>query len=435
MAATLIAIVNLLICGWRMKASFSSGRLVSMAWALITYHSVFLVQLAIGGGFSKYRGFTNDYITVDEVTIWHLTAFALMFNLIFAAVEGGIGRFLHLGKQGRGIWTIPVERQWLRNAQWMYAIFLVIGGLWYWLTIRGGGYRDYVEFTRSNWPLVFLWASAPLITILAMRKKIAIALIACLPFLFFAVYLKVRSFALLSVVPVFVVLYFQGTDIAVGKRRRFFRPLLAGGMIFVVFVAVSVLVTYKKAADIAGLENAPGEVTGLPDAGMVYGSAIVFRHVDATGEVLGASGLWKYLWNLVSPFMRMFGKAPPEGMDPAVYMASIVDGVPLNSGIMFHYPTLWYSDAYLTFGVPGLLLAVLWGAIFSLAEWVMLRNQIVLAIFLPFFTWHIYMIIRGTPAIASVPFSYAAYMSVLVMLVFSQMRFWKRRRSSGRQAV
>ncbi|MBM4196614.1 MAG: hypothetical protein FJ197_05855 [Gammaproteobacteria bacterium] len=415
--------------------SLKAGRLVAMLWILITYHGIFLIQLFLGGPFTKFRGFPGDVVSISAETIAALAWYVLAFNLIFAFVENIVWRLSGGRSEPRAAWEIDQEPNWLAGARWIYLAFLIGGGIWYWFKMAGGGYRDYVQLQQSNWPVVFFWASAPLITILALLKRPWLAALACVPFLFFAVYLKVRAFALLSIIPAAVVLYFQAIGASSARRQHFFKPIAVGVAIFAALVAVSVLVTFQKMAKIEGTPNAPGEITGLPDAGMIYGSAIVFEYVRDTATSLGSDSLLLYGWNWVNPFLLLAGLERQVLLDPAVFMANIVDGVPLNSAVYFHYPTLWYGDAFLTFGNAGLLLAGLWGLIVSLWERFMTRNMVLLALLLPYYTWHAYMLVRGSPSSATVPLSYAAYVAALVLVVLSQQRFLKRFRAARRRAL
>lgn len=433
MSALTIALClgNLAFCAWRTLRVLRAERVIALIWILITYHSAFLVQLAISGPFSKYRGFTNDIIQVTAESILTLAWFAFMFNVLFAAAEALVWRIAAPRPTSAAAWKLDSEPKWLQRAQLIYLGFLLVGGVLYWFKMAGGGYRDYVEFTQSNWPQVFFWASAPLITILALRGRRALAIAACVPFLFFAVYLKIRAFALLSIIPAVVVIYFQSIGGRRARRDAFLRPLVVGAVMFGFLVAVSVVVTYKKMADIEGFADTPGEITGLPDSGMIYGSAIVFEYVRDTKVSLGPDALVQYGWNIINPFMRLFRIEPPVITDPAIYMAGIVDGVPKGSAVFFHYPTLWYGDALLSFGISGLLLAVLWGAIVSLWEWLMSRNTMLLALLLPYYTWHAYMLVRGTPTGATVPLAYAGYLSLLALIIAAQFRFLRRPRSAS----
>lgn len=47
----------------------------------------------------------------------------------------------------------------------------------------------------------------------------------------------------------------------------------------------------------------------------------------------------------------------------------------------------------------------------------MRRNQPLLVLLLPFFSWHCYMMARGAIAVASVPVAYALYLAAIPMLL------------------
>ena len=47
-----------------------------------------------------------------------------------------------------------------------------------------------------------------------------------------------------------------------------------------------------------------------------------------------------------------------------------------------------------------------------------------IALMLPYYAWHTYMLVRGAPGVASVPFSYAFYVSALAFLLCGGRLIW-----------
>ena len=290
----------------------------------------------------------------------------------------------------------------------VFGIFLLAGSITYAIKMRGMGYLDYVQFKGSNWPIVFLWASSPFVTICALQKKYTYSVVGCIPFIFFALYLQVRSFALLSLVPVCVIFFLQ-QGAPEGVRKKLPLLKLTGGIILVsMLLLLSAAVTYLKVGRIV-----------LPDAGIPYGMAIVFQETIKKGVYTGWVSLTGYLLNFLVPFFKLFHLRLPHIVDTPVYMARLIDGVPKWTTIYYHYPALWYADAFVSFGKAGVVLGLLWGSVFSFFECLIRRNVTFLGIFIPFFMWHVYMILRGAIAIASVPFSYAFYVQMMVIYVVS----------------
>jgi hypothetical protein len=76
--------------------------------------------------------------------------------------------------------------------------------------------------------------------------------------------------------------------------------------------------------------------------------------------------------------------------------------------------------------MAGLWLPILWAGILTVWEAFMLRYPIMVALLLPYYAWHAYMLVRGAPAIATVPFSYAFYVSAFVFLVIGRRFVWVR---------
>jgi len=418
--AVVIALVNLAMVGFRTNQVLGKNRLITFAWVLITYWSFFLVMLAIGGPFTKFRGFRADLVTVTADTIRYSCIYVLCFNALFLLTEVGVWH-LFRGGRTRVTWIIRKEERWLRIATLIYGAFLLGGGLLYWLKTRGMGYYDgYVQFQGSNWPSAFLWAAAPLITIKAFEKKYWLSLLCTVPFLVFAVLFHVRAFALLSLIPALIVMYFQyvGKDAKAQKRR--FRAVVLGIAGAIVLVGLSNVVTFGK------LDQET--FSAFPDSGLVYGMNIVMEMANKLDVSTGWDSLIHYSQNIANPFMKLLGIPRSEVPVPPQVMATLVDGVPPNYGVFYHYPTLWYSDAYLAFRIAGLALAVLWGALLSGWELVMIRRPFLMALMLPFYTFHTYMLLRGAIDSATTPFSYSFYLALLVVLALAPRKMWKRER-------
>ena len=411
-----ISAINLTFCVVRLWRALVTRRLIAVVWLLTAYFSLFLVLLALDGPYGMYRGFVGERVIVSTETIRYVCEYVLIFNILFAISEISVWKVMGL-KRDQIKWQLITRDPRLSLAKMAFLSFLIGGAILYWFTMQGLGYRSYVEFKESNWPIVFLWASSPWITFNVLQKKYFIGIIGTFPFLFFAVYLDIRSFALLSLVPAAIIFYFQSIEGVGGKKIKTTRLLAKGFAIFCIFVALSTAIMHKKSQDM----NAKGG-EGLPDAGIVYGMGMAFEMTKKLDVYTGYNSLIKYSLNTVSPFLRLFQIETPVIEDTPVHIAFLIDGVPKGWAVYFHYPTLWYSDAYVSFGQSGLILAFLWGLILSLWERLMLKRPILIGLFLPFYVWHAYMLVRGATAGATVPFTYAIYIVIIVALIFGQFK-------------
>lgn len=406
-----VAVVNLAFCLQRLLSTFKSGRLSAVVWALASYFSFFFVFVIVGGPFSKYRGFTGDTLYVKQQSLDVACYYIAAFHLIFAIAESIVWKVLGVSAS-RVSWELPRAKMHISLTMGVLFAFLCVGGSWYWWKMQGLGYRDYVQGTGSNWPQVFLWASSPFITISMMQRRYWTAALAGTPFILFAIMLNVRSFALLSLVPAVIIALFHMLQES-GTKFRFFSQFVKVSIALVGLLLLSVVIMQQKGAHV-----------GLPDSGMAYGMPLIVAAVQQAKHYTGFNSLSIYGLNFISPFMKLFGFKRPEFIDTPVYMASLTDGVPKDWPIYFHYPTLWYSDAYISFGVAGLALAALWALILTGWEAFIVRYPAMIALMLPYYVWHSYMLVRGAPGIASVPFSYAFYVSALVFLLCGGRLIW-----------
>jgi hypothetical protein len=397
----LIASLNLTLCCWRFASSLKASRIISIIWFLFGYFAVFFIPVSLEKEMIVYRGFFAEIVRIGESTIDKTILYVFVFNIIFAISEVLFGRLL--GGSNRGIqWSLDKKNFGLNLIICVLLLYWTIGTAWYLWETRNIGYRDYVE--GSSWACVIFWASSPLISIFAMQKRYFLALILCTPFLFIAVHLYVRSFALLSIVPLCIVSFNQIID---GRTKiLIWWKILAAGAILVSLVALSIVVSQYKTGEFA-----------FPDSGMPYGVVQSIGLVDRLKESTGFNSLILYGWNYINPFMKLFRISKPDIADTPVIIARLLEGVPIKWPIYFHYPALLWTDAYISFQWNGLLLAVFWAFVLSCWEWVILKFGIMPAILLPYLSWHNYMLVRGAVAVASVPLAYSGYLSIFAVML------------------
>lgn len=419
--ALAVAVSNFLFSALRFYWCLKAGRLMAIVWFLVAYFGWFFIPVAIAGPFKHYRGFTGDYLYISQQDIDKTLLFVLMFNVLFLLAETSVGMLTRAGKR-RQQWVLSLDFRYLTRLQWAFFVALIVGALVYGVTAWKQSYSDYVAYQGSGWGLVLLWSSAPLITIAALRKKYLIALLGCIPFVYFAAHLHVRSFALFSLVPVTIIYLLQATT---GRRagllQRTKTLIWGAGLVLGLLLLSSAILVAKS--------GGKSTTFTLPDAEMPYNAVIVRHAIDKFHVATDWDGLILYARNLVNPFLRVFQKfgvtiVEPR-VDPPVVMAGLIEGVPKNWEVFYHYPTLWYSDAYMAFGNYGLLLAVLWAAVLRLWEWIMARNLLLFGMLLPFYSWHVYMLIRGATAGSTVPFSYSVYVVFIIAVALGGMRALK----------
>jgi hypothetical protein len=419
--ALVISVLNFIFCLWRAITSLQANRLATVVWALLSYFSFFFVFVVAEGAFAHKRGFTGETVSVSAQTIQFAAYFIAAFNVTYAAAEMAVWKLIGVSAE-QVSWHIEERSGGLTAIEVVLATFLVFGGALYWSTMQDLGYRDYVEFKGSNWAMVFLWASTPLIALGVMQRRYWVAALACVPFVVFTLHLHVRSFALLSVVPAVVLFYFDYVVRANTGGRRILLPLAVGLASLGVLLGLSAVVMQGKV----------GEVN-LPDADMTRGTALIMEAMKDGGRHSGFDSLAGYGLNFINPFLKLADVQRPELVETPVYMAQLIEGVPKNWPVYFHFPTLWYADAYVSFGVAGIGVALLWAMILTTWEAVALRFPVLMALTFPYFVWHAYMLLRGSTTIASVPFSYAFYISLLVFLVFGGRQLWRRGGRASRQ--
>ena len=405
-----LTIFNAALSLLRTYQCLKQGRFMGIVWMLIAYFALFSIPLAFEGKMSHYRDYSGDWIEITPADFHIAIVYMVSFNAIFFVVEWLAWKLFGATKQSN--WTLPIRIPYLSNLSMLYSILLVVGTIFYWYTTRGQNYTDFVEYKGGNWGQVFLMAASPLITIFALQKRYKMAVVLCLPFLYFAVHLHVRSFALLSLIPVVIVYLLQfctNRNITFEEKAKK-AIMLVGFLIISIGLSTAIVVSKRNKVEVASHDI-------LPDMGMPYGSAIIMKLSDKYKVATGFDSLSLYAANFANPFRKLVGMAAPGIEDTPAVMAALWDGYPPWSDTYYHYPTLWYGDAYVSFRYYGLWLAALWAIVLVLWERILTHSKLLFAILLPYFTWHAYMLVRGAIAGAAVPFSYAAYVSIIVALL------------------
>ncbi len=399
------AALNLLLSLYRLYATISKRRLVAVFWFLISYFSLFELLLVIGGTFSRMRGWNAQRIIVDENTIAYVAVYVFVCNTLFAISEMATWRLF--GKNCDELtWWIPRDYGIANAFRYVLAPVLLFAAALYAFKMRGLGYTGYVEYKESNWPSVFMGSATPLIAVSMMQRRFLWVVVAMVPFIFFTIQMNIRSFALMSMIPAAIIFVYQLlTDPQYDNKKRT-KLLIKSAFIVTLLVFFSGLVTYIKARHFE-----------LPDAGLPYGMNLAFQQTMKLKKFTEWNSLQIYSKNILSPFYRLFNIDIPRIVDTPQHIAWLLDGAPPGGRSYYHYPVLWYSDAYVSFGKAGVAMGILWGVLISLTEAVMYRSRILLGLLLPYYIWHWYMICRGATGIATVQIAYCLYITILIFLV------------------
>jgi hypothetical protein len=407
-----LALINVALCWWRAIATMRQGRLIAVIWILIAYFAIFFVPVSLTDDVKFIRGFFAEPEIASHEVIHKVMIFVVIFNLIFAFAEALLWRLVAGTRRPPVDWRLSMPPADWERLRAIFLMYWLVGGVWWFWQTTGAGYRDYVE--GASWGSVIFWASSPLIVLSAMSNRWAFASALCLPFLYFCVHLAVRSFVLLSIVPLFVVGFYQvanrtSFNRAIGRLLRYL--VVVVGLLYAVSYFVSQYKDYGKGF-------------AFPDSGMPFGVVETVAMVDRFNRHVGFDGLILYGWNYINPFMKLFGIPKPSIPDTPTVIAGLLDGVPANFPVLYHYPALLWADAYISFAWAGLWMAVLWAVVVCIWELLMRRNQLLLSLLLPFFCWHSYMLVRGAVAVASVPVSYSLYFALFPFLLIYRRRLF-----------
>lgn len=406
----LVLIINLLMCFWRLIVTIRMRRLISGVWFLTTYFSACMLIYGSNTPIRHHAKFSDQIWIIQIDSIHSNLLFVLGFNILLAL--GEMLTFIFLSRTLPDIKNISINKFGvLRRTHMLYGIMLIVGGALYWIKMSGLGYTDYVEYKMSNWPAVFFLSSAPFITIGIILRKHFLSLCGVFIFVYFAISLNVRSFILISGVPaaiIIILLYIGPIRTSIWQSiKKIWLPVF----LVILFIAFGTLLMYQRTGRIY-----------LPETGLPIGMHIIMDRIRHGAATVDWNSFKVMLNGIAMPAIKLFSIDLGVKQDSPVYYASIFEGFVGNPGSYYHYPVLWYADAYASFREWGIIIGLFWGILLTTVERLIAQSVLIFSIFLPYYVWMAYFIVRGAIGNAFLSICYEVYLNlgilVLIVVVF-----------------
>lgn len=390
---------NIYLCITQIRRALRERSLSAFVWVFLCYFAVLSpFELILRSPFLEgYSGYERVFEDAD-----YLRAMAFMFSANVCLALG-----YSLGGEGPGErlsnYAVSSRNHFYRMAMPLLLAAYVAGFFLFFKTAGGMGYTEFVEYQGSNWGLVLVYLSSPAICLLSMRKRYGLAAVMALPYVYFSVVLQVRSFFVFSLLPIVVIYYLDNKPASLGltlSRRGigFFAVLV--GLLLANFVVT---------------QNKTGQIS-LPEQQLLRNFIQVSARIAEDGGFTGFDSTIRLLYGVIAPLGAIFNYQPALPDDVQVYFARLIFGASTLSGY-FHYPSLWYADAYASFGWLGALVGLAIGGWLRVAEKAISFSKISFSLFLPFYIWNVYMILRGAMGNSVAAISYPLYMAALLYLL------------------
>lgn len=399
----LIASLNLIFCLYRMSVSLKRERFISVAWLLISYYAaLILIEVSSGDMFFMF-GSTGVGWRHNSEDYLGSVLFISICNVTFCVGESFFAKIFEIDGGFRGK-SLKHGGEFLL---YLYVVVFVVSFFVYINKMSGASYRDYVEYSQSDWSRVFLFSSLSVFTISLLKnvKFVVLVVFSCMAYLSYV--LQVRSFIVpLILCAIFVAIINRG--LILGKLRGIKKAsyyVLFLITVFVVFGAIS----YKKIGQLV-----------LPEIMLPKYLLIVIDKIRYGSDTLGFNSIYGFLHGCALPWIKLFSFASlsPDA-DTPVYAASLIFDTTNFQGVYYHFPVLWYGDAYISFGSYGAFLGFFWGFILVVTEYVLKKNELIFVMFSQFYAWLLFFIIRGAIANSTISISYAFYMQLLFYLLYA----------------
>lgn len=398
----LLAIVNVAFCLTQVLYAKKKMNFSLFSWTFLSYFSVLLL-VAVLRKSDFYEGYSGQYVTYSDMDYLNVTGFVLVANLMFALGYLIVSKIrilrLSIADQWLSEFKMAKENPFGKILLPIYGVYFLLGVILYAVTSMGMSYSEFVEYQGSNWGIVFLYASSPIICILWMRGNYVPAILASSVFVYFSINLQVRSFFIFSLFPIIFIYFFSN----IKASNSFFVWLKKPAGIFSILsvLGLSLFIIFQKTGRF-----------GLPEGTLVDSMIQVMHKLDSGAPGTGWDSTERFLYGFISPVLGFLNITPELNEDVQVYFASLIFGFS-RADVYYHYPSLWYSDAYSSFGWLGIFFGLFWGGLFYVLEKIIRKNKVIFCLFLPFYIWIVYMVMRGAIGNSAAAISYPVYIGAL----------------------
>jgi hypothetical protein len=393
--------VNAAFTGALAVVRLREGRLMTMYWILATYFALVILRDMWAAPIVFGQGYVPA--VVDTVRISRIATFVLLCNVTFATGEYLAFRFT----AGRAPYLTGMcpRANGGRILTWFYGLLFAAGCVLYLPEAYAASYYDYVNNVIDTNKKVLFTLSMPVLTLSLLRGRYGLPVAGLLAALSITVATTVREPLLVSALPLMLALLvvrIQHKSSSVLKLRM--AAVLAAALI-------AVFGTYIGYVRTGGVE--------LPEQGLARGMYLVFELRDGGIKGTGYASLETVAKALAFPFYNRYLIADYKfPRDPATYVADIMVVRPEVTGFR-HYPFLWYTDMYLSQGRPGFWQGLVWGALLGSFEGLLAGRALASAVFLPTFTWILYIFYRGGGAAVFHSVSRQIYFHLFVLMLGS----------------
>ena len=403
--------VNAAFTGTLAVARLREGRLMTLYWMLATYFALVILRDMSAAPIVFGQGYVPA--VVDAAQISRIATFVLFCNVTFAV--GEYVAFRVTAGRAPYVSALYPGANAGRILTWFYGLLFAAGCLVYLPEAYAASYYDYVNNVINTHKKLLFTLSMPVLTLSLLRGRYALPAAGLLAALSITVATTVREPLLVSALPLMLTL------LVVRIQHRSWSVLKLR------------LAAVAAAALIAAFGTYIGHVrTGaveLPEQGLARGMYLVFELRDGGIKGTGYASLETVAKALAFPFYNRYlipdYKFP---RDPATYVADIMVVRPEVTGFR-HYPFLWYTDVYLSQGRPGLWQGLVWGGLLGSFEGLLAGRALASAVFLPTFTWILYIFYRGGGAAVFHSASRQIYFHLFVLMSCSVATYVFGRRS------
>ncbi|WP_427183800.1 hypothetical protein ACL598_19260 [Bordetella bronchialis] len=375
-AANLAAIVAWSV--WLMRRDRFCGFFALVA----SYYTFLIFVFHLGGAYIHREGYTGKAYEIDDAVFLSATAYAAAFNALFMAVLTFRVKPFALARLTTGI-----DARLLTNVY--FAVFF-LGAMLYYSESGSFNYADYVSFRGIAYGWVFLIVGTSFLVLAYLLRLHGYIVVGLLVYAYFGLKTGVRSFLLMPLLPL-AILSLAKSDRNLGRKT-----ILYGGALLAVALALLLL--------------RPAENAALPEMLLIHGLHVIF-YTYADGGQHTSSPLLGFMVG----FVNFFAKVDLDQYDPAIRFAQDYFGFTTPDGF-YHMPFTWYADSFAAAGYGGVVYAAVWGLAIRGLKWLVSRDPLALAAFLPQACWICFFVIRGAAANATNSITTAIWLSIALYL-------------------
>ena len=409
MSIVILLVINLIIIFQGLLKSFRKGSYFIFIWFYLLYFCVLYANEGLSDTYHFLEWSSSQFS--EKVTYENKLEYYLFITLVNVSIF--IGVKFDNSKPFTGILETGLRMSFLKQLLLFFSILLVFSLLSLLSKLQS---YDYTSLTSSSdfggWPWVFFQVSTSIIVLGYFLKNKYVYIFIFLGSTIYLFLTLVRSIFLFSIGPL---LFLYLTNL-LSKNIKLNILIKRFGVIMSVLFVLVFLSTKLRT----------NNALIFPESKAVSDSYYIYQANLANDQNFNGQDFVRFFNGFLIPIKKLVDQeitkykiqSTPE-KNASVLFKGYVDILDLES--FHHYPVIFYNTFFSCFGWYSVVLGFILAKYFILLEKSIRKNILSLILFLPIFSWHTFMVLRGAIDISSSGIAYALCINIILFLILKHL--------------